>query len=56
MTRIQQPEITEIKHCVMMWCPICNISKIIKKEDVQFAYLEINKFRKEHEHVMGQEK
>jgi len=36
-------------HVVFMRCGYCNILKTVETHNAQFAYLEINRFRKEHE-------
>jgi hypothetical protein len=51
MIRIKQPKFYEKETVVIMTCPTCNLLKIVEKQDIEFTYLEINKFRKEHEHI-----
>jgi len=55
MKRIQQPKIEIVNGRVHMDCPHCQIHKVVdEQKNAQFAYLEINKFRKDHEHILSE--
>jgi len=41
----------ETHNVVIMYCPECGVIEGVKTNDAKFAYLEINRFRKEHEHL-----
>lgn len=52
MKRIQQPKIEVVGNKTHMDCLVCGIHKVIAEENAKFVYLEINKFRREHEHIV----
>ena len=48
MVRITEDDFHKIVH---MYCTKCGTLKNVETENAKLAYLEINKFRKEHEHL-----
>jgi len=48
MIRITEDDFHKVVH---MQCTKCGIVKNIETNNAKFAYLEINHFRKEHEHL-----
>lgn len=53
MVRITENPYHSIVH---MHCPVCGVLKNVGTKDPKFAYLMINRFRREHEHLNLQRK
>ena len=52
--KIKQPIIKQLGDNVYLDCPICQIHKVVDCLNPQFAYIEISKFRIQHEHYEGE--